>query len=194
MLIEAPRKRIEPGVITANDVVALVKDMRGIVLTEELIHEIKRRLEEISRVSKYLSSERSKNTKFKAQQRAVVKAANRARPHSSFYDAHFCKILRDLEIWEKKHRETRLMVQIGNSSVPVERLFPSATSAKPQHYLVSHCIHGIWRDLLGQTFAAEPSANLTTFATKVFGLLEGKYRGEPAIRTRLKRYFDLMSE
>ena len=189
-LIKAPRNVIKPKAITSKCVKLLFNGMPEIMPSDPLIlEEIRRRLEEVSRAHRYLSSDCSKLAKFQNQQKAVVKAARRARPYKAFYDIHFQKILEDLETWEATFRPTRLMIHTGDTSVPIEALFPSSTSAKPQDYLVMRSIHGIWKDLLGQTCTAEPSANLTKFAERVFELLECGDQNKGATRSRWRRYF-----
>ena len=188
-LIKAPKKRIENKIITIDEVTLWFKGMPEINMSENNIQKIYRRLEEVFRATKYLTSKFSKKRSFKSQQDAVVKAAARARPHMSSYDSHFCQILKDLKTWEARRRETRLMVQVGTSSVPIEGLFPWSTSAKPEHYLLMSCIHGIWAEILNQPCAAEPSPNLIKFAARVFNRLERKNQTDGAIRSRWRRYF-----
>ena len=189
-LIESPRNAVTCKNIDMRDIELLFKGMPETMPSDPLIiEEIRRRLEEVSRAHRYLSSDCSKLAKFQNQQKAVVKAARRARPYKAFYDIRFQKILKDLETWEATFRPTRLKIYTGDTFVPIEALFPSSTSAKPQHYLVMRSIHGIWKDLLGQTCAAEPSANLTKFAERVFELLECGDQNKGATRSLWRRYF-----
>ena len=211
-LVEAPGNVVAPKTVTTDAIKGLFANISNIELSYEVILEIQRRLEETARVIEYLRLSKSKS-KSKADPKSfffeeIVTSRYRAEKplrdpsaNVGLEPAEAWK-LQDLQaskrrerllaeaeqIWEAHHHRTRLMVKLGDAFVPLEKISPTSTNAKPQVGFIVCVIYGIWKNLLGLPFKPEPSADLKLFATRVFQLLQDKHLEEPAIRTRLKRF------